>query len=243
MSGPVVADRRQELGRQQRAVVGLPDGHDRTLALGWSSFGLRYSRWGILPPRFREFSRNRRCWRRGHIPPVVIGKRKRRLLGCRERNPDLVLVSRATFGMGLDRQSKRIGVQIVPFTFAAVVAGDCWERGIELVVIDLFVLAILVAISLAFCRDRDRELELAGRGTIEPTNGGCRSGPDDVATTEVVPEGKREDEQEEAEHYVGSPGQSCQLGERELDALTKDHVEEGKGMKNAVASVIDLVRI
>jgi len=154
-----------------------------------------------------------------------------------------VLVSRATFGMGLGWQSKGFGVQMVPLTFPAVIAGDCWERGVELVIIDLSVLAILVTISLAFFRDRVRELVLARRGAIEPTNGGRRSGPNDVATAEVVPEGKREDEQEETEHYVGLPGQSCQLGERELDTLTKSHGEEGKGMKNAVASVIDLVRI
>lgn len=174
---------------------------------------------------------------------MVIGERKNGLLGCRERNPDLVIVSRATFGMSLDRQSKRLGALVVPLTFAAVVAGDCGERGVEHVVIDLFVLAVLVATSLAFFRDRARELELARRGTIEPTNGARRSGPNDVATAEMVPEGKGEDEQEETDHYVGLPGQSCQPGEGNLDVLTKDHVEEGKGLKNAVASVIDLVRI
>jgi hypothetical protein len=34
MSGPVVADRRRELGRRQRAVVGRPDGPDRTSRAG-----------------------------------------------------------------------------------------------------------------------------------------------------------------------------------------------------------------
>lgn len=123
--------------------------------------------------------------------PVVFGERKSGLLGCRERNPDLVLVSRATFGMGPGRQSKRLGVHSVPLAFAAIVTGDCGERG---VVIDLFVLGILVAISLAFFRDRAREVELARRRTVEPTNGGRRSGPDDVAAAAVVPEGKGKDE-------------------------------------------------
>jgi hypothetical protein len=125
--------------------------------------------------------------------------------------------------MSLARQSKRLGVQIVPLTLATVVAGDCGKSGVELLVIELFVLAVLVAISLAFVCDRAREVELAGRGTIEPTNGARRSGPNDVATAEVVPEGKREDEQEETEQ--------------------KTHVEEGKGLKNTVASMIDRVRI
>ena len=140
---------------------------------------------------------------------MVFGDRKSGLLGRRELDQDLVLVSRATFGMGLGRQNKWLGVQIVSLTLTTVVAGDRGERGVELFVIDLSVLAVLVTISLAFIRDRARKLELARRGTIEPTNGARRSGPDDVATAEVVPEGKREDEQEETEHYVGLPGQLC----------------------------------
>jgi hypothetical protein len=146
---------------------------------------------------------------------MVFGERKSRFLGCGERDPNLVFVSRATFSMGPGRQTMRLGVQIVPLGFAAVVAGDCGEGRVALLVVDLFV--------LAFIRDRAREVELARRGTIEPTNGGRRGGPDDVATAEVVPEGKCKDEQEETEQ--------------------KNHVEEGKGLKNAVASVIDLVRI
>jgi hypothetical protein len=123
--------------------------------------------------------------------------------------------------MSLGRQNKRLGVQVVPLALATVVAGDCGKRGVELLVIDLLVLA--VTISLAFFRDGVREVELARRGTVEPTNGACRSGPNDVATTEVMPEGKREDEQEETDQET--------------------HVEEGKGLKNTVASVIDRVRI
>jgi hypothetical protein len=134
-----------------------------------------------------------------------------------------VFVSRATFGMGLERQSKRLRVQIVPLALAAVVAVDCGDRGVELLVVDLFVLAVLVAISLAFIRDRARKVELARRWTIEPTDCGRWSRPDDVATTDVVPEGKGKDEQEESKK--------------------KNHVEEGKGLENAVASMIDLVRI
>jgi hypothetical protein len=134
---------------------------------------------------------------------VVSRERKSGLLGGGERNPDLVFVSRATFGMGLGWQSKRLGVRIVPLAFAALVAGDRGDMGIEPLVVNLLVLAVLVAMSLAFFRDRERKTELARRGTIEPANGGGWSGPDDVATTEVVPEGKREDEQEETEHYAG----------------------------------------
>ena len=128
------------------------------------------------------------------------------LLSRRERDPDLVLVTRATSGMRLGRQNKWLGVQNVALTLATVVAGDCGKSG-ELLVIDLLVLAI--AISLAFFRDRGREMELARRGAIKPTNGACRSGPNDVATAEVMPEGKREDEQEETDHCIGLPGQSC----------------------------------
>jgi hypothetical protein len=180
---------------------------------------LRRSRWGILPPRFREFSRNRRRWWLRYILPV---ERKSGLLG-RERNPDLVFVSRATFGMRLERLRKRLRVRIVPLAFAAVVAVDCGDRGIELLVVDLFILAVLVAISLAFICDRARKVELARRWTIEPTDCGCWSSPNDVATAEVVPEGKAKDEQEETEE--------------------KKKVEEGEGSEDAVASVIDLVRI
>jgi hypothetical protein len=125
--------------------------------------------------------------------------------------------------MGPGRQNNWLGVQIVSLTLTTVVTGDCGKSGVELFVIDLFVLAILVTISLAFVRDRAREVELARRGTIEPTNSARWSGPNDVATAAVVPEGKREDEQEETEQ--------------------KAQVEEGKGLKNAVASVIDRVRI
>jgi hypothetical protein len=132
-----------------------------------------------------------------------------------------VLVTRATSGMSPGRQNKRLGFQNVSLTLATVVAGDCGKSGVELLVIELLVLA--VTISLAFFRDRVREVELARRGTIKPTNGVCRSGPNDVATAEVMPEGKREDEQEETEQ--------------------KTHVEEGKGLKNTVASVIDRIRI
>ena len=57
--------------------------------------------------------------------------------------------------------------------------------------------------------DGVREVELACRGTIEPTNGACRSGPNDVATAEGMPEGKHVDEQEESNHYIQLPGQSC----------------------------------
>lgn len=120
-----------------------------------------------------------------------------------------MLVTRATSGMGPGRQNKRLCVQIVSLTLATVVAGDRGKSGVELLVINLLILAVLVAISLAFVRDGARELELARRGTIEPTNGAGRSGPNDVATAEVVPEGKREDEQEETDHYVGLPGQPC----------------------------------
>lgn len=136
--------------------------------------------------------------------PVASGERKSGLLGCGERNPDHVFASRSTFGMCLGRQIMGFGIPFVPPTFAAVVAGDCGDRGIELVV-DFFVLAVLITVSLAFFGDRAREVELARRWTIEPANGGRRSGPDDVATAEVVPEGKRKDEQEENEHYVGFP--------------------------------------
>jgi hypothetical protein len=155
---------------------------------------------------------------------VVSGDRKRALLACGEWNPDLVLVSGATFGVDLERQSKRFGVRFVPLAFAAVVAVDCGDRGIQHLLVDFSVLAVFVAISLAFICDRARKVVgLASRRTIEPTNDGRRSGPDDVATAEVVPEGKRKDEQEETEQ--------------------SDHVEEGKGLENAVASVIYLVRI
>ena len=137
---------------------------------------------------------------------MIVGERKSGFLGCRERDPNLVFVSRPTFGVGPGWQSKGLGVHVITLAFAAVVAVDCGERCIQLLVVDLFVLAVLVAISLAFIRDRAREVELARRGTIEPTNGGRRSGPDDVATAAVVPEGKREDEQEETDHYVGIAG-------------------------------------
>jgi len=193
------------------------------LALGWSSFGiLACSRWSILPTRFGEFSRNRGLWRLRYVPPVISGERKRGLLGCRERNPERVFVRRATFGVSPMGHSKRFGIPIVALAFAAVVAGDCGDRGIEFVV-EFFVLAVLITVSLAVFRDRAREVELARRRAIEPANGRRRGGPDDVATAEVVPEGKREDEQEETDQ--------------------KTHVEEGKGLKNTVASVIDRVRI
>lgn len=134
---------------------------------------------------------------------MASGERRRGLLGCGERNPDLVFVSRATFGMGPERQRKRLCVHVVSLAFAAVVAVDCRDRGVELLIVDLFVLAVLVAISLAFIRDRARKVELARRRTIEPTDCGRWSSPDDVATAEVVPEGKRKDEQEESNHYMG----------------------------------------
>jgi len=175
---------------------------------------------------------------------VVSGDRKRALLVCGQWNPDLVLVSRATFGMDLERQSKRLGVRFVPLAFVAVVAVDCGDRGIQHLVVDFFVLAVFVAISLAFICDRARKVGHASRRAIEPTNYGRRSGPDDVATAEVVPEGKRKDEQEESEHYMGI-AQSVLLTWEAASrvALTKNHVEEGKGLENAVASVIYLVRI
>jgi hypothetical protein len=78
-------------------------------------------------------------------------------------------------------------------------------------------------VSLAFVRDRGRKVKLARRGTIEPANGGRWSGPDDIAAAEVMPEGKTKDEQEETEQ--------------------KNHVEEGKGLENAIASMIDLIRV
>jgi hypothetical protein len=154
---------------------------------------------------------------------VARGERKRGLLGCGEWNPHLVFVSRAGFGIGLERESKRFRVRIVPLAFAAIVAIDCRNSGVELLVLNLFVLAVLVAVSLAFIRDRARKVEFAGRWTIEPTDCGRGCGPNDVATAEVVPEGKGKDEQEESEE--------------------KNHVEEGKGLENAVASMINLVRI
>jgi len=157
------------------------------------------------------------------ILPLASGDRKSGFLGCGERDPDLVFVSRATFGMRFERQSKRLRVQIVALAFAAVVPVDRRDRGIELLVVNLFVLAVLVAMSLVFIRGRARKVELAHRRTIEPTDCGRRSSPDDVATAEVVPEGKGKDEQEESKQ--------------------KNHVEEGKGLENAVASMIDLVRI
>jgi len=194
------------------------------LALGWSSFGiLACSRWSILPTRFGEFSRNRGLWRLRYVPPVISGERKRGLLGCRERNPERVFVRRATFGVSPMGHSKRFGIPIVALAFAAVVAGDCGDRGIGLLVVELFVFAVPRAIPLAFFRDRTRELGLALGGTIEPTNDGRWGGPDDVTTAEVVPNSKREDEQEKSEY--------------------ENQVEEGKGLENAVASVIYLVRI
>lgn len=114
-----------------------------------------------------------------------------------------MFVSRATFGMRFEWQSKRLRVQIIAFAFAAVVAVDCRDRGIELLIVNLFVLGVLVAMSLALIRDRARKVELARRRTIEPTDCGRRSSPDDVATAEVVPEGKGKDEQEESNHYMG----------------------------------------
>ena len=113
-----------------------------------------------------------------------------------------MFVSRATFGMRFEWQSKRLRVQIIAFAFPAVVAVDCRDRGIELLVVNLFVLGVLVAMSLASIRDRARKVELARRWTIEPTDCGRRSSPDDVATAEVVPEGKGKDEQEESNHYM-----------------------------------------
>ena len=113
-----------------------------------------------------------------------------------------MFVSRATFGMRFEWQNKRLRVQIIALAFAAVVAVDCRDRGIELLVVNLFVLGVLVAMSLAFIRDRARKVELARRWTIEPTDCGRRSSPDDVATAEVVPEGKGKDEQEESNHYM-----------------------------------------
>jgi hypothetical protein len=154
---------------------------------------------------------------------VVSVERESRLLGCGERDPMLVLVSRATFGMDPSRQGKRLGIRFVPLALAAVVAGDRGNRGVVLLVVELFVLAVLIAMFPAFVRDRAREVELARGRAIEPANGGRWSGPDDVTTAEVVPEGKRKDEQEETDE--------------------KNHVEEGKGLENSVASVINLVRI
>jgi hypothetical protein len=190
----------------------------KLLALGWSSFGL-----GILPPGFREFSRN---WRRGWlgcILPVARGERKSGFLGCGELNPDPVFVSGAAPGIRPERGSKILRVRIVALAFAAIVAIDCRNSGVGLLVLKLFVLAVLVAVSLAFIRDRARKVEFARRWTIEPTDCGRGCSPNDVATAEVVPEGKGKDEQEESEQ--------------------KNHVEEGKGLENAVASMIDLVRI
>ena len=134
---------------------------------------------------------------------MASSERKSGLLGCGERDPDLVFVCRATFGMGLERQSKRLRVQIVPLALATVVAIDCRDGGVGLLVVYLFVLAVLVAISLALIRDRTRKVELARRWTIEPTDCGRWSSPDDVATADVVPEGKGKDEQEESKNYMG----------------------------------------
>jgi hypothetical protein len=195
------------------------------VALGWPSVGWRCSRWVILPTRIREFSRNRGRWRR-HVLPIVSRERESRFLSCGERNPELVFVSGATFGVGLDRQSKGLGVEIVPLAFTAVVAGDCGNRGINLLVVELFVLAVLIAISLVFIRDRAREVELARRRAIEPANGRRRGGPDDVATAEVVPEGKAKDEQEETEDYVWI-AKSDLLGSRARAQAGCTHEEKG----------------
>jgi len=99
---------------------------------------------------------------------VVSVERESRLLGCGD--PMLVLVSRATFGMGPSRQGKRLGIRFVPLALAAVVAGDRGNRGVVLLVVELFVLAVLIAMLLAFVRDRAREWNLPADGpSNQPT--------------------------------------------------------------------------
>jgi hypothetical protein len=119
-------------------------------------------------------------------------------LGCEERYP--VFACRATLGMRLERQRKRLSVQVVALAFAALVAVDRGNRGIELLVVQLFVFAVFLAMSLVFIRDRARK---GDRRTIKPTDCGRWSSPDNVATATVVPEGESKDEQEEPKHYTG----------------------------------------
>lgn len=145
-------------------------------------------------------------------------------LGRRERDPDLVFsrVARESLGVRLERQSKRLEIGFeTGLALAAVVAVDRRDGSEDLLVIELPVLAVLFVVPLAFFGDRTREMVLADGRTIEPAHNVGRGGPDDVATAEMVPKGKGKDEQEETEK--------------------KDYIEEGKGLENAVASMVDLV--